>query len=595
MAIACVFTSSVAIPRLWETPVLADDDAPVAIRITAPKNAATKLNFVTFRPAPARMRLRTRQFTSRTPNVLVTNVFSNGVAMFWKHRGGGVASGNGFIQDENLYSADPHGEIITLLSGAQVLYDPIPVESNYVVEREGARWRITLPSLDTWEIMTLAEEFDALPMKMPPTQSWNPRIRAGNNTPEYVRQTFAPHLPYQTITETVAPTVPLQLSETRLHPEAWIKVVVDNSLKITNDPSLIGVDGWVSGIQSISHETGKILLAPAIAQSSQVEVTYTYVQDWVNYPDIDMNPWLYPERINQEIVLWGVISTTRSLHHAALTDGVVTESSDSSKLGMQRAAFLDSLAIPIGSWVVLPRETEIQYEERVEHRMTLPSLDPEGSYLQPFYRNDRNRIVVPRGVLVVDLPDDLSSEEHAVHAILKHAAAGVHVASFIHHDVPARITSITPTVAGAVIGVNRSGLVLMIKESGHDWREETITGTTHTLSGVFGTLELAVRPVGREAIRMVGSGEPLERTKVNLLDVGTRTHLPLTLTLVDAGGTTDGLLGLTLTIAGGIEYTMTELFGSSSGWPGVPVGGAEQTPAVGSGTSSFTEDFSTGW
>lgn len=595
MTIACVFTSSVAIPRLWETPSLAEDDAPVAVRITSPKHAAAKLNFTSFRPAPATLRLDTRQFTSRTPNILVTNVFDNGVAMYWKHRDGNVAAGRGFLQNGQLFTAEPHGEIITLQNGAQVLYDPVPAVSDYTVETEGTRWRITMPAVDTWEITTLPEEFDALPLYHPPTKCWNPRIRAGNNTPEYVRQIFSPHLPYQTITETVTPAMPLQLSERRLNPSAYVRVVVNNSTKITNDPALIGTDGWIAGIQSISHETGKVLLSQALSNDAQVEVSYTHVQDWIEYSELDMNPWLYPERVGQEVVMWAVSSSVRSLHHAVLVDGVVSESSDSSKAGMLRTALLDSLDNPIGSWVVLPRASEIIHEERVEHRMTLPSLDPGGSYLQPFYRNELNRIVVPRGVVVVDIPDGTSSYEHVLHAVLKHAAAGVHVASFVHHDVPARILSVVPTVVGATVTVNRSGLILMIKEAGHDWREETITGTTHSLSGLSGELELAVRPASREAIRIVGSGEPLERTKVKLLDIGARDHLALVLSLMEAGGVTDGLLSLTLTLVGGIEYSMTELFGASSGWPGVPVGGAEQTPAVGSGTSSFTEDFSTGW
>lgn len=180
-------------------------------------------------------------------------------------------------------------------------------------------------------------------------ERWNIRITPGNFfhngmkywVPEYYTQLFSPAFPYRLIKEKEAKLINGNLLYLDVNPIAdlgidgffiYITVKEQNGAivrAITNDPNAdtyITKQGFVTDvfyekdvIQSISANSGFILLNETIEDNLQVFVTCRYIERYYSYDYLSVNPSINPEILGKKVIFYILPNASdRSVHHLIL-------------------------------------------------------------------------------------------------------------------------------------------------------------------------------------------------------------------------------------------------------------------------------------
>lgn len=171
--------------------------------------------------------------------------------------------------------------------------------------------------------------------------------------PEYYLQLFSPAFPYRLVKEKQATVINKNLIYLDSHPIAdlgidgyYVYITVKESngavkKVFTNDPeadTYITKQGFVTdifydkeAIESISANSGFILLNEEIPEGHKVYVTCRYVERYYSYDYLSVNPSINQEILGKRLVFYiRPDETERGVHHLVVdSNGVVIESSDS--------------------------------------------------------------------------------------------------------------------------------------------------------------------------------------------------------------------------------------------------------------------------
>ena len=208
------------------------------------------------------------------------------------------------------------------------------------------------------------------PPELSSTEKWYLRINPGEfyrttlsgvlryHLPEYFNQLFNPTKPYKILVEKRAIVLDSRLVYTDLKPIANLGIdgfyvylaVKDKSGRIkralTDDPSpgvYITPEGNITDvyyepgtIQSISEEDGFIRLTVDIPVDARVDITYRYVENFVEYRGITVNSTINPRVLNNRIVNYIIPDIDGSLSRAAYhlmvnENGEIIDSNESDK------------------------------------------------------------------------------------------------------------------------------------------------------------------------------------------------------------------------------------------------------------------------
>lgn len=191
-------------------------------------------------------------------------------------------------------------------------------------------------------------------------ERWNMKVVPGDFyhngykywVPEYYTQIFSPAFPYRLVKEKEAVLVNKNLIFLDTNPIAnlgingyYIYVIVKDKIGtvknvFTNDPdadTYITKQGFVTDIfyekdviESISANSGFILLNKDISSDNRVYVTCRYVERYFSYDELSVNPSINPEVLGKKLVFYIVPDATeRSVHHLSVDpNGIIVGASD---------------------------------------------------------------------------------------------------------------------------------------------------------------------------------------------------------------------------------------------------------------------------
>jgi hypothetical protein len=211
------------------------------------------------------------------------------------------------------------------------------------------------------------------------SERWNMKITPGDFfhngnkywIPEYYLQLFSPAFPYRLVKENKAVVINKRLIYLENHPIAnlnisgyYVYIIFKESngaVKrcFTNDPdadTYITKQGFVTDIfyekdviESISANSGFILLNQDIPAGQEVYVTCRYVERYYSYDYLSVNPSINPEVLGKKLIFYIVPNASeRSVHHLAVdNNGIIVDSSETQKYitfeGMSTGGSLNTL------------------------------------------------------------------------------------------------------------------------------------------------------------------------------------------------------------------------------------------------------------
>lgn len=192
------------------------------------------------------------------------------------------------------------------------------------------------------------------------SERWNMKISPGDFyhngnkywVPEYYLQLFSPAFPYKFIKENKAVVINKRLIYLDNYPIAnlgidgyYIYITLKESSGavkrvFTNDPeadTYITKQGFVTdifyekdAIQSISSNSGFILLNKDIPEGQDVYVTCRYVERYYSYDYLSVNPSINPEILGKKLVFYIIPNASdRGVHHLVVdNNGIIQDSSE---------------------------------------------------------------------------------------------------------------------------------------------------------------------------------------------------------------------------------------------------------------------------
>lgn len=192
------------------------------------------------------------------------------------------------------------------------------------------------------------------------SERWNMKISPGDFyhnghkywVPEYYLQLFSPAFPYRFIKENKATIVNKRLIYLDNYPIAdlgidsyFVYIILkeaNGSVKrcFSNDPNAdtyITKQGFVTdifyekeGIESISANSGFILLSEDIPEGQEVFITCRYIERYYSYDHLSVNPSINPEVLGKKLVFYIVPDATdRGVHHLTVdSNGIIQGSSE---------------------------------------------------------------------------------------------------------------------------------------------------------------------------------------------------------------------------------------------------------------------------
>lgn len=192
------------------------------------------------------------------------------------------------------------------------------------------------------------------------SERWNMKITPGdfyNNgqqywIPEYYLQMFSPAFPYRFIKENKAVIINKRLLYLENHPIAnlgitgyYIYIILkepNGTVRrcFTNDPdadTYITKQGFVTDIfyerdviESVSSNSGFILLNQDIPAGQEVFITCRYVERFYSYDHLSVNPSINPEILGKKLIFYILPNAgERSVHHLVVdNNGIIVGSSE---------------------------------------------------------------------------------------------------------------------------------------------------------------------------------------------------------------------------------------------------------------------------
>lgn len=212
------------------------------------------------------------------------------------------------------------------------------------------------------------------------SERWNLKVTPGDFyhnghkywVPEYYLQMFSPAFPYRLVKENKAIIVNKRLIYLENHPIANLKIdgyfiyiilkEANGTVKrcFTNDPNAdtyITKQGFVTDIfyekdviESISDNSGFILLNQDIPSGQEVFITCRYIERYYSYDHLSVNPSINPEVLGKKLIFYILPNAgERSVHHLAVDkNGIIVDSSESPKFitfeGISTDGSLNSLS-----------------------------------------------------------------------------------------------------------------------------------------------------------------------------------------------------------------------------------------------------------
>jgi hypothetical protein len=198
------------------------------------------------------------------------------------------------------------------------------------------------------------------PRTVSPSERWNMRITPGDFfhngnkywVPEYYLQLFSPAFPYRFVKENKATIVNKRLIYIETHPIAnleidgyFIYIILkepNGAVKrcFTNDTNAdtyITKQGFVTDIfyekniiESVSSNSGFILLNEDIPDGQEVFITCRYVERFFSYDSLSVNPSINPEILGKKLIFYIVPNASdRGVHHLIIdSNGIIVDSSE---------------------------------------------------------------------------------------------------------------------------------------------------------------------------------------------------------------------------------------------------------------------------
>lgn len=192
------------------------------------------------------------------------------------------------------------------------------------------------------------------------SERWNMRITPGDFfhngfkywVPEYYLQLFSPAFPYRLVKERKATVVNKNLIFVDANPIAnlgidgyFVYIILKESngaVKrcFTNDPNAdtyITKQGFVTDIfyekdiiESISANSGFILLNQNIPDGQEVYITCRYIERYYSYDFLSVNPSINPEVLGKKLIVYLIPNASdRSVHHLIIDfNGMIVDASD---------------------------------------------------------------------------------------------------------------------------------------------------------------------------------------------------------------------------------------------------------------------------
>lgn len=193
-----------------------------------------------------------------------------------------------------------------------------------------------------------------------PNERWSLKISPGDYfhngfkywVPEYYTQLFSPTFPYRLVKEKEAILVDTNLIYVDTNPIAdlnidgyyiYIAVKTSNGTVkrvLTNDPNAdtyITKQGFVTDlfyekdiIESVSANSGFILLNEKLDMNDKIYVTCRYIERYYLYDYLSVNPSINPEVLGKKLVFYIVPDASdRSVHHLVVDDkGVILDATE---------------------------------------------------------------------------------------------------------------------------------------------------------------------------------------------------------------------------------------------------------------------------
>lgn len=245
----------------------------------------------------------------------------------------------------------------------------------YIVTQLGTEYTIQVvfdslnfsptPALDSQRFWLKRKKQSKITLEKPgvvsSTERWNMRISPGDFfhngykywVPEYYLQLFSPAFPYRLVKENKAKVINKNLIYLDTHPIAdigisgyFVYIVIkepNGAVKrvFTNDPqadTYITKQGFVTdifyekdAIESISANSGFILLNQDILDGQEVFITCRYIERYYSYDYLSVNPSINPEVLGKKLLFYIVPNASnRSVHHLVVdNNGIINESSES--------------------------------------------------------------------------------------------------------------------------------------------------------------------------------------------------------------------------------------------------------------------------
>jgi hypothetical protein len=248
-------------------------------------------------------------------------------------------------------------------------------ERKYIVTQLGMEYVIQVvfdsfnfsptPALDSQRFWLKRKKQSKITLEKPGVVSaaerWNMRISPGDFfdggrkywVPEYYLQLFSPVFPYKLVKENKAKVINKNLIYLDTHPIAnlgidgyFVYIVIkepNGAVKrvFTNDPeadTYITKQGFVTDIfyekdviESISANSGFILLNQDILDGQEVFITCRYIERYYSYDYLSVNPSINPEVLGKKLVFYIVPNASdRGVHHLVVdNNGIINASSES--------------------------------------------------------------------------------------------------------------------------------------------------------------------------------------------------------------------------------------------------------------------------